>query len=202
MTDIESATPKVDDLPTTRPNVLAVSGQFDPTQPFTEIWMANGEVVRLPTSVLLQTSDVWKSADTQADVLSSNNNAPTVIPLVEERLEVGKRTVATGTVRLNKTVQKYTEVLDETLAVRTFDVERIVINQPVDAPPPVRQEGNTTIYSLVEERLVLTKELVLKEEIRVVQRDTERHDTQVVTLHKEHMTVERVPGQADLERNR
>ncbi|WP_161571140.1 YsnF/AvaK domain-containing protein [Granulicella sibirica] len=192
MTDTESATSTVDDQSTTRPNVLAVSGQFDATQPFTEIWMANGEVVRLPTSVLLQTSDVWKSADTRADVLSSNNSV--TIPLVEERLEVGKRTVATGTVRLNKTVQEYTEALDETLAVRTFDVERIVINQPVDAPPPVRQEGNTTIYSLVEERLVLTKELVLKEEIRIIQRDTERHDTQVVTLHKEHISVERVPG--------
>ncbi|MBB5060239.1 uncharacterized protein (TIGR02271 family) [Granulicella aggregans] len=200
MTDTESATSTVDDLPSTRPNVLAVSGQFDPAQPFTEIWMANGEVVRLSTSVLLQTSDVWKSADTQADVLSSNSSV--TIPLVEERLEVGKRTVATGTVRLIKTVQEYTEALDETLAVRTFDVERIVINQPVDAPPPVRQEGNTTIYSLVEERLVLTKELVLKEEIRIIQRDTERHDTQVVTLHKEHISVERVPGQDDLERNR
>ena len=194
MTDTVSATSTVDDLPTTRPNVLAVSGQFDPTQPFTEIWMADGKVVRLPTSVLLQTSDVWKSADTQADVLSSNNSATTVIPLVEERLEIGKRTVATGTVRLNKTIQEYTEALDETLAIRTFDVERIVMNQPVDAPPPVRQEGNTTIYSLVEERLVLTKELVLKEEIRIIQRDTERHDTQVVTLHKEHIWVERVPG--------
>ncbi|MBB5060632.1 uncharacterized protein (TIGR02271 family) [Granulicella aggregans] len=191
MTDTESATSTVDDQPTTRPNVLAVSGQFDPTQPFTEIWMANGEVVRLPTSVLLQTSDVWKSADMRADVLSSRDSV--TIPLVEERLEVGKRTVATGTVRLNKTVQAYTEALDEILAVRTFDVERIVINQPVDAPPPVRQEGNTTIYSLVEERLVLTKELVLKEEIRIIQRDTERHDTQHVTLHKEHISVERVP---------
>jgi uncharacterized protein (TIGR02271 family) len=192
MTDTETATSTVDDQPTTRPNVLAASGQFDPAQPFTEIWMANGEVVRLPTSVLLGTSDVWKSADTRADVLSSNNSV--TIPLVEERLEVGKRTVATGTVRLNKTVQEYTEALDETLAVRTFDVERIVINHPVDAPPPVRQEGNITIYSLVEERLVLTKELVLKEEIRIIQRDTERHDTQVVTLHKEHISVERVPG--------
>ena len=192
MTDTEDARAKVDDLPTTRSNVLAVSGQFDPAQPFTEIWMANGEVVRLPTSVLLQTSDVWKSADTQADVLSSNRSA--TIPLVEERLEVGKRTVATGTVRLTKTVQEYTEALDETLAARTFDVERIVINQPVNAPPPVRQEGNTTIYSLVEERLVLTRELVLKEEIRIIQRDIERHDTQVVTLHKEHISVERLPG--------
>ena len=190
MTDTDPATST---LPSARPNVLAVSGQFDPTQPFTEIWMADGEVVRLPTSVLLQTSDVWKSAAMQADVLSLNSSV--TIPLVEERLEVGKRTVATGTVRLTKTVQEYTEALDETLAVRTFDVERIVINQPVDAPPPVRQEGNTTIYSLVEERLVLTKELVLKEEIRIVQRDSERHDTQVVTLHKEHLTVERIPEQ-------
>ena len=191
MTDTEFATPTGDNLPNGRPNVLAVSGTFDPAQPFTEIWMANGEVVRLPTSVLMQSSDVWRTTGAEAEDLSSEDGLTMAIPLVEERLEVGRRTVATGTIRLKKTVQEYTEALNETLAVRTFDVERVVINRPIDAPPPIRQEGNTTIYSLVEERLVLTKELVLKEEIRIVQRDTERHDNQVVTLHKDHLTVVR-----------
>ena len=179
------------DQQTSGANVLAVSGSFDPTQPYTEIWMADGQTLRLPTSVLIQAAVDGDGPVLDGAEVPLIDSATTAIQLVEERLEVGKRTVATGVVRLHKTVQEYTEALDEVLAVRTFDVERRVLNQPVDAPPPVRQEGTTTVYSLVEEQLIITKQLVLKEEVRVVQRDTERRDTQVVTLRKEHLTVER-----------
>ena len=95
---------------------------------------------------------------------------------------------------LRKSVQEFQQSLDETLAVRTFDVQRVVINRPVEAPPAIRSEGPTTVYPVVEERLILTKELILKEEIHVTQRDTERHDTQVVTLQREHIEVERHSG--------
>ena len=121
--------------------------------------------------------------------------ASLVVPIVEEQLTVGKRTVATGKVRLEKTVQEYQQALDEPLAVRTFDIERVVLNRVIDAVPEVRQEGDTTIYPLIEERLILTKELILKEELRVTKRDTEWRDTQVVTLRREHMTVERRPAE-------
>ena len=117
-------------------------------------------------------------------------DAPIVIPLVEEHLEVSRRTVVTGTVRLQKTVHEFETQLDEPLGVRTFDVERVILNEPVESAPPVRQEGDTTVYPLVEERLILTKQLVLKEELRVTRRDTERRDTQTVTLRREHITVE------------
>jgi stress response protein YsnF len=94
-------------------------------------------------------------------------------------------------VRLQKTVENYDQALDEPLAVRTYDIERVIFNRPVDSAPPTRQEGDTTVYSLVEEQLVLTKQLVLKEELRVTQRDAERRDTQVVTLRRERFEVER-----------
>ena len=64
-------------------------------------------------------------------------------------------------------------------------------HQPVDAPPPVRQEGDTTVYSLVEEQLVLTKQLVLREELHVTRRDTERRDNRTVTLQRETIEVTR-----------
>ena len=172
-------------------NLLAASGSFDPTHPYTEIQMPDGHLVRLPTSALLQSSGIENTTIDGIEEVPSSDLSSSVIPLIEERLQVGKRTVATGKVRLTKTVQEYSEALDERLAVRTFDVERHVLNQPVEVPPPVRQDGTTTIYSIVEEQLILTKQLVLKEEVWIVQRDTERHDTQVVTLHKEHLIVER-----------
>lgn len=191
MSDPGLTSSSLDDQPTVKPNVLAVSGRFDPAQPCTEIWMEGGGVVRVPTSVLLQAYDTQKTSDELVRDDPSDSTSSTIIPVVEERLTVEKRIVPTGTIRLRKTVQEYTEALDETLAIRTFDVERRVLNQPVDVAPPVRQEGNTTVYSLVEEQMVLTKQLVLREEVRVVQRDTERRDTQTVTLHKEHLSIER-----------
>ncbi len=89
-------------------------------------------------------------------------------------------------------MQAFEQALNESLAVRTFEVDRVALNQTVDSVPPVRQEGAMTIYPIVQERLVVRKELVLVEEIRVTQRDTEVLDTRVVTLHREQIDVERV----------
>ncbi len=88
-------------------------------------------------------------------------------------------------------MHEYQETLDEQLLVRTFDIERVRLQQVVDVAPPVRQEGDTTIYPIVEERLVLTKELVLREELRVTRRNTEQRDTRVVSLKRESVTVAR-----------
>ncbi len=180
-------------------NVLVVSGDLDLARAYTELWLTNGQVVRLPTEVLLTaTSPSGElAAGDQRFVPSSESGDTLVVPIVEEQLSVGKRTVATGTVRLQKTVQEYQQALDEPLAIRTFDIERVVLNRPVDTVPEVRHEGDTTIYPLIEERLILTKELILKEEVRVTKRDTERRDTQVVTLRREHMTVERTSTDPD-----
>ena len=174
-------------------NVLIVAGELNLARAYTELRMSNGQVVRLPTEILHsgggRTPDFSGSHPASSELQS--DAASLVVPIVEEQLIVGKRTVATGTVRLEKTVQEYQQALDEPLAVRTFDIERVVLNRVIDAVPEVRQEGDTTIYPLIEERLILTKELILKEELHVTKRDTERRDTQVVTLLREHMTVER-----------
>ena len=166
-------------------NLLTLSGTLDPDCPVTELLLPNGRAVRLDT-LLLTGSDPFSPAARIAEA-----DGTQVIPIIEEQLLVGRQTVETGKVRLVKSVGEYHETLNEPLAIRTFDVERVAFNQPVDAAPSVRQEGATTVYPVVEEQLVLTKRLVLKEEVRITQRDTERRDTQVVTLHREHIEVER-----------
>lgn len=130
---------------------------------------------------------------------ASNIEAGTTISIIEETLQVEKRVVETGTVRLHKRVQEYQETLDEPLIVRTFDVQRVALNRPVESTPTVRQEGETTIYPLVEEQLVLTKQLILKEEVRITKRETERRDNQVVNLRRESLTVERIPANGEEE---
>jgi uncharacterized protein (TIGR02271 family) len=170
-------------------NVLATEGVFDASAATTEIRLADGRILRVPTTVLL-------AAEAAADEVSSqkpaaDGEAGWVIPIVEEQFRVRRRTIETGKVTLRKTVQEFETQLDELLAVRTFDVERVVLNRAIDVAPEVRQEGLTTVYPIVEEQLILTKQLVLKEELRVTQHDSERHDTRPVTLRRELIDVER-----------
>ena len=167
-------------------NILEVIGTIDLSRPATELHLSGGRIIQIPTSVLAQESR-------HPATRTSAESGAEVIPLIEEQLVVGKQVVETAKVRLHKTVQLYEETLNEPLAIRTFDIERIVLNRPVESAPAVRQEGETTIYPLVEEQLVLTKQLILKEEVHVTRRDTERVYTQVVTLRREHLTVEREP---------
>ena len=188
--------------------VMEVRGVLDPASAVTELRLSDGTAVRLSTAALLQSAVpaprpvVSPEEPETVPVewtagLDPVADEAVVIPIAEEQLHVGKEVVETGKVRLRKTVQEYETALDEMLAVRSYDVERIVLNQPVESAPPTRQEGDTTIYSLVEEQLVLTRQLVLKEELRVTRRDTERHDTQPVTLRREVLEVEREPLRRD-----
>ncbi len=172
-------------------NTLVVqSGQIDPAREYTELWLPGGQIIRIATSLLRSSAQVSDMDRVNAAAAAEEIGALT-IPLVEERLLVGKRTVATAKVRLEKSVQTYEEALDEPLLISTYEVDRVPRNEPVDAVPPVRQEGETTIYPLVEERMVLTKQLILREEVRVTRREAERRDTQTVVLRREHMTVDR-----------
>jgi uncharacterized protein (TIGR02271 family) len=172
-------------------NILSVSGTLNTLHPYTELRMPDGRVLRIATAVLMEGS--VEGAIDEAGVRAPIPHE-TVIPIIEETLSVGKRVVETGKIRLQKTVQEYQEQLDEPLAVRTFDIERVVLNRPIESAPGVRQDGGTTIYPVVEEQLILTKQLILREEIRVTQRDSERRDNQIVTLHREHVVIERSPA--------
>ena len=170
-------------------NRFTATEAFDSTRPATELRLPDGRLLRVPTALLLEQFSVAASLDTDPQVVLEDE--PIVIPVVEEQLHVGKRSVVTGTVRLDKHIGVYEEALDIPLAVRSFDVERVVLNQPVEAAPPVRQEGDTTVYPLVEEQLILTKQLIVREELRVTRRDTERRDTRTISLQRETIEVTR-----------
>ncbi len=120
-------------------------------------------------------------------------DAPAVsIPVIEEELEVQKQQVVTGAVRIRKIVHQREEVVDEPLFTSTVGVERVTVNRVVEGPVPVRHEGETMIVSIVEERLVITKELVLKEELHITRHTSEFHHPQRVTVRSEEAIVERI----------
>ena len=118
-----------------------------------------------------------------------------VIPVLVETLDVRKRSRVTGGARITKRVTTEDQVVEPVRATETVEVERVPINREVSEPPPVRQEGDTTIVPILEEVLVVEKRLVLREEVRITKRRRETSERYRVTLRREHAEIERLPGE-------
>jgi uncharacterized protein (TIGR02271 family) len=136
------------------------------------------------------------STDTDDETLVTSNRTREeeriVMPVVAETLDVQKRKVETGGVRIKKIVHEREEVVDEPLMREEVHVKRVPINRVVDAPVPVRHVGNTMIISILEEVLVVEKRLMLKEELHITKGEVETYKPQRITLRTEEAVVERV----------
>ncbi|MFP4440571.1 MAG: YsnF/AvaK domain-containing protein [Chloroflexaceae bacterium] len=162
------------------------------------IRLADGQSIIVPLDALVVQEDgSYYLPLSQSDIEQYRTTAETganqvlVVPVIAEELEVEKRTVQSGRVRLTKTVHEREEVIDEPLLQEEVAVERVAINRVVDTPGEVRYEGDTMIIPLLEEVLVVEKRLLLKEEIRVTRQRTETHKPQRVTLRSEEVNIER-----------
>jgi uncharacterized protein (TIGR02271 family) len=118
-----------------------------------------------------------------------------VIPIIHEELEIGKRKVDTGSgVRIHKSAREEEQTVDVARVEERVEVERVPIDRAVDGPVPVRHVGDTIIVPVVEEVLVVQKQLRLVEELHIRKTRTETHEPQTVRLRKEEATVERLEG--------
>jgi len=124
--------------------------------------------------------------------LRSEAGKTTVIPVIEEELDVQKRVVETAKVRVTKGVHEREILVDEPLFRDEVEVERVLIDQVVDGPVSVRYEDDTMIVPIMEEVLVIEKRLILKEELHIRKRRVETHQPQQVTLRREEVRVERL----------
>ena len=120
-------------------------------------------------------------------------DADLFVPIMEERATISKETVETGRVRISTHVEEHHALVREDLRHEDVRVERVPVNRIVAIAPVVRREGDTMIYPIVEETLVVEKRLLLKEEIHVIR--TSRLETfeQDVTLRAMHADVQRSP---------
>ena len=115
-----------------------------------------------------------------------------VIPIVEETVRIDKRQTVSGKVRVRTEVNSVEQVVRETLTDETVEVTRVPINRRIEQIPEVRTENGVTILPVIEERLVVEKQLFLKEELHI-RRDVNTETVEVpVTLRSERAIVERL----------
>jgi uncharacterized protein (TIGR02271 family) len=163
----------------------------------------NGQQFLVPTELLVQQPDGSYSLPLRLAELEhsgsehrGHQDEPMVVPVLVEELDVQKRPVETGKVRITKVVHECETTVDEPLWHDDVAITRVPIQRVVEGPVPVREENGTTIISVVEEVLVVEKRWMLREEIHIRKQRIETHQPQRITLRSEEVQVERVP-QAD-----
>lgn len=127
----------------------------------------------------------------------SNPLDQVVIPLHAEEVSIGKKQVATGRVKVSTVTHSREELVQQLLQSERVEVERVPMGQVIAKVPQVRTEGDITIIPVVEETVVLQRQLVLKEEVRIRRiRETQNYQERV-TLRQQEAVITRVPEDAN-----
>jgi len=115
-----------------------------------------------------------------------------VAAVIEESIDVQRRAVETGVVvEVSKFTDEETVQVHETLASDFVDAERVEVGRVVSEMPVVRHEGTVMIVPIVEERLVVRKELFLVAQLHVTRRRELRQITEAVQLQHQRVRVRR-----------
>jgi uncharacterized protein (TIGR02271 family) len=161
----------------------------------------DGQQVIVPVHALMQQPDGSYYLPLRLAALEHADSTPRaepealhVVPVIAEELDVQKRVVETGKVRITKVVHERQTCVDAPLVCEEVEVTRVPIQRVVDGPIPVRYEDDMVIVSILEEVLVVEKRLMLKEELHIRTHHVETHQPQHITLRSEEAHVERLSG--------
>jgi uncharacterized protein (TIGR02271 family) len=180
-----------------RGHIDTTTSPLDGSQPEVLVQLDDGRQALVPLEALHRQEDGSYALHLDPGELearqgtgSHGSGRPLVVPVMAEALEIDKRRVEMGRVRINKIVHEREEVIDQPLLSEEVSIERVPIHRFVDETIPIRYEGDTMIISLLEEVPVVKKRLMLKEELRITKRQVEAHRAVRVTLRREEATVE------------
>jgi uncharacterized protein (TIGR02271 family) len=115
----------------------------------------------------------------------------TIIPLYKEAVSVIRRKVERGRFRIDVRVVERDQSIEQTLDRQDVEVERIAVGRVVETAPEIRQDGDVMIIPIVEEEVVLVTRLVLREEIHIRKKTTQRTEQFTVTLRSERAEITR-----------
>lgn len=123
--------------------------------------------------------------------------AEVTLPVVEEQMTIEKRKIEKGRVVVHIEPRVEEQVVDVPLVAEHVEVERVPVNRYIDAPLPVREEGDVTIVPVFEEVLVVEKRLMLKEELRITRRRVSTSEQRRVEVRKEEVHVRRTESSGE-----
>ena len=118
----------------------------------------------------------------------------TVLPVLREELAVHAQREPAGAVRV-RVVPRVHEVDRAVSTVHeTVEVERRPVGRTVDAPVAPWHDGEVLVVPVYAERLVVARELVLVEELRLHRRREAHAQTVTLALRRDEVVLERRDG--------
>ena len=130
--------------------------------------------------------------DGVSDIVPPAIGTEDTIPVVEERLSIATRRRSTGSVRVGTRTEVVDAVAEVELDRYRVEVTRVAVGRVVEEVPAARAEGDTTIIPVVEERLVVVKQLFLVEEVHVRHVLEREQVIEPVSLRRQNVVIQRV----------
>lgn len=109
-------------------------------------------------------------------------NEPLRFPLIEDNASAG------GGMQVVKAVEEATQTVSLPLFQDVVETQRVEIGEVVDHIVAPYQDGDAWVVPVYEE--VVVKQLVLKEELRIVRRREQHRHEETVTLKREEVATE------------
>jgi len=169
-----------------------------------ELHLDNGRRIFVAADTLTRRPRGGYKLDVSPDELAARRDGvrveagkQAVIPVVEERAVIRKQIRKKSEVTVHIIPRERRETVRIPLTEEHVDVQRVPVNQFVEGPVAIREEGNVTIIPVMEEVLVVEKRLMLREEVHVVRRKTTTEQQQEVTLRREEVEVLRSENSAE-----
>jgi len=114
------------------------------------------------------------------------------INVLEEQAHVSKQVVEQGKVRIVKKVHEEEAIVDVTARSESVKIEKMPVNKYVEVAPQIRYEGDTMIFPVVQEVIVVEKRLLLVEEVHITKTTITNEGEKSMPLRREEVFVERV----------
>lgn len=126
-----------------------------------------------------------------AGVTRAANEGETVIPIIEEELRLGKRTVEKGAAQVHTSVTEVPVQESVNLREEHVTVERRPVDRAIENAPTAFKEGTIEITEMAEVPIV-TKEARVVEEVVVGKTVTEHQETVRDTVKRTEVDVDEV----------
>lgn len=130
-------------------------------------------------------------ADYADPTLDRDRDGEEVIQLKEERLNVEKERVSTGEVRIDKEVRTEEKSVEVPIEREEVTIERRKVDERPATGEGFREDDESIVIPVTEERVRVTKEPVVTEEIVVGKRKVQDTKTVQETVRKEYADVDK-----------
>ncbi|MGI8640076.1 MAG: DUF2382 domain-containing protein [Pyrinomonadaceae bacterium] len=129
------------------------------------------------------------------------NDGEIVLPIIEEQLNVGKRTVESGSAQVRTTVEDVPVEESVNLREEHVTVERRPVDRAVENAPAAFKEGTIEVTEMAEVPVV-SKEARVVEEVVIGKEVIEREQTVSDTVKRTEVDIDRTGRTDNIDRNR